>query len=245
MSMNHLGNIKPWFNDSSQVLLNYEFNILDIFLHSFGASETPETGREPQKQQCDCKGAKAGKVPHLSDLASHASSRNNENKWEWWENAIGIALNHYCTVCMTRRVHAQDPDGPGFKTWIHLHHLCDGQEGSVFWASVVLSIKMGYQSLPQGVVMGSNETITVQCLAQCLVWFRCWVMSNSCDPMGCSSPGSSVQVTSQARILEWVAISFSRGSYWHRDQTLVSCIAGEFFTDWATGKPIYIYKIIY
>ena len=137
---------------------------------------------------------------------------------------------------MTGRVHAQDPDRPGFKTWLHLHHLCDGQEGSLFWASVGLSIKIGYQSLPQGVVMGSNGIITVQCLARCLVWFSCWVTSNSCDPMGCISAGSSVRVISQARKLEWVAISFSRGSYRHRDQTLVSCTAGEFFTDWATRE---------
>ena len=37
----------------------------------------------------------------------------------------------------------------------------------------------------------------------------------------------------QARILEWVAISFSRGSSWPRNWTQVSCIAGRFFTDWA------------
>ena len=80
--------------------------------------------------------------------------------------------------------------------------------------------------------MGSHEIIIVECLAQCLVWISCEVISNSCDPTGYySSSGSSVQVISQAKILEWVAISFSRGSYQHRDQTLVSCIAGEFFTD--------------
>ena len=38
----------------------------------------------------------------------------------------------------------------------------------------------------------------------------------------------------QARILEWVAMSSSRGSFWPRNQTGVSCIAGEFFTSWAT-----------
>ena len=40
-----------------------------------------------------------------------------------------------------------------------------------------------------------------------------------------------------ARILEWVAISFSRGSSWSRDQTCVSCIAGRFFTTEAPGTP--------
>ena len=45
-----------------------------------------------------------------------------------------------------------------------------------------------------------------------------------CDPMDCSPPGSSVHGISQARILEWVAISFFRGSSLSRDQTCVSCI---------------------
>ena len=51
-----------------------------------------------------------------------------------------------------------------------------------------------------------------------------------CDPMDCSQPGSSVHGILQARILERVAIPFSRGSFQPRDQTQVSCIAGRFFT---------------
>ena len=50
------------------------------------------------------------------------------------------------------------------------------------------------------------------------------------DPMDCSPPGSSVHEILQARVLEWVAISYSRGSSQPRDQTQVSCIAGRFFT---------------
>ena len=57
---------------------------------------------------------------------------------------------------------------------------------------------------------------------------------DSCDPMDCSPPGSSVHGISQARLLEWVAISFSRGSSQARIQTQVSYIAGRFFTNWAT-----------
>ena len=58
------------------------------------------------------------------------------------------------------------------------------------------------------------------------------------DPMNCSSPGSSVHRILQARILEWVAISFSRESSRPRDRTPVSasCIAGGFFTIWASGE---------
>ena len=50
-----------------------------------------------------------------------------------------------------------------------------------------------------------------------------------CDPMDCTQPGSSVHGLLQARILEWVAISFSRGSSQPRDGTGVSCIAGRSF----------------
>ena len=50
-------------------------------------------------------------------------------------------------------------------------------------------------------------------------------------------PGSSVPGILQARILEWVAISFSRGSSQPRNQTQVSCIAGRFFTAEPPGTP--------
>ena len=51
-----------------------------------------------------------------------------------------------------------------------------------------------------------------------------------CDPMDCSPPGFSVHGILQARVLEWVAIPFSRGSSRSRDRTQVSHIAGRFFT---------------
>ena len=57
-----------------------------------------------------------------------------------------------------------------------------------------------------------------------------------CDPTDCSLPGSSVRGILQARILEWVAVPFSRWSSQHRDWTRVSCIEGLFFTVWATRK---------
>ena len=52
--------------------------------------------------------------------------------------------------------------------------------------------------------------------------------------MDCSPPGYSVPGLLQARILEWVAIPFSRGFSQNRDQTQVSHTAGRFFTIWAT-----------
>ena len=67
----------------------------------------------------------------------------------------------------------------------------------------------------------------------CLVTQSCLIL---CNPMDCSPTGCSVHAIPQARILEWVAISFSRGSSWPRDQTQVSCIASRFIT---TGQACY------
>ena len=57
-----------------------------------------------------------------------------------------------------------------------------------------------------------------------------------CNPMDCSPPGSSVHGILQARILEWVVITFSRGSSRPRDRTQVSRIRGRCFNLWATRE---------
>ena len=57
-----------------------------------------------------------------------------------------------------------------------------------------------------------------------------------CNPVDCSPPSFSIHGILQARILEWVAISFSRGSSLPRDWTQVSCIADRLFTIWATRE---------
>ena len=54
-------------------------------------------------------------------------------------------------------------------------------------------------------------------------------MSDSYEPVDCSPPDSSVHGVLQARILEWISISFSRGSSQPRDQTPISCI----------GRPVH------
>ena len=64
-----------------------------------------------------------------------------------------------------------------------------------------------------------------------LVIQLCLILHKSMD---CSPPCSSVHGILQARILEWVAIPFSRGSSQCRDRTCISCITGRLFTAWAT-----------
>ena len=74
------------------------------------------------------------------------------------------------------------------------------------------------------------------------MWLCVWACMHAqscpalCDPMDCSWPGSSVHGILQARILEWVAMQSSKGSSWPRDGTQVFCIAGGFFTSWATRE---------
>ena len=75
----------------------------------------------------------------------------------------------------------------------------------------------------------------------CWMLFRCSVMSNSCDPMDYSPPGFSAHEISQARILQWVAISFSRGSSQTRDRTHVSCIGRQILYHRATMEALCVF----
>ena len=78
-------------------------------------------------------------------------------------------------------------------------------------------------------LLSSSSISAIRVVSSVYVTFRSHqishsVVSDSCDPTDCSPPGSSGHGIFQARILESVAISFSRGSSWLRDWTLVSCI---------------------
>ena len=77
-----------------------------------------------------------------------------------------------------------------------------------------------------GILMGSITLASVCCKMKVQVAQLCPTL---CDPMDYTVPGIL-----QARILEWVAFPFSRGFSQPRNQTRVSCIAGRFFTSWAT-----------
>ena len=74
-------------------------------------------------------------------------------------------------------------------------------------------------------------------ISGCMYVFVAQSCPTLCDPVECSLQGSSFRGIFQARILEWVAISFSRGSSQPRDRTWVSRFAGRFFTNEPLGKP--------
>ena len=75
----------------------------------------------------------------------------------------------------------------------------------------------GYEILPRGTKYGKSESHSV--------------LSDSLQPHGLYSPWNS-----PGQNLEWVAFPLSRGSSQLRDLTQVSCIAGSFFTSWATRE---------
>ena len=71
----------------------------------------------------------------------------------------------------------------------------------------------------------------------CVCVLNSSTVSDLYDPMDCSLPDSLVYEIFHTRTVEWVAISFSRGSSQPRDRTQVSCIEGRRFTIWATRGP--------
>ena len=76
------------------------------------------------------------------------------------------------------------------------------------------------------------------CVCVCLVTKSC---PNLCDPMDCRPPGSTVHGISQARILEWVTISSSRGIFPTQGLNCVFCISRRILYHWPTREAsIYV-----
>ena len=88
------------------------------------------------------------------------------------------------------------------------------------WASSLIPMGLSCFTYKLGIIIGLYEDLqhllaTAESLQLC---------PTLCNPMDCSPPGSSVHEIPQARILEWVAISFPRGSTWPRDRTHFPCL---------------------
>ena len=105
------------------------------------------------------------------------------------------------------------PDKPPFTQYLPFSHSCE------LSSSALLSQSPIPFSLAQ-------DSVCV-CVCVCVCAKSLQSCPTPCDPMDCSPPGSSAHEILQLRILEWVAISFSRGSSWPRDWTCLSCIEAD------------------
>ena len=100
--------------------------------------------------------------------------------------------------------------------------------GSVFWVSHVLQVTVMHSRSEKQSCPTLNH-------APCSVAHLCQTL---CDPMDGSLPGCSVHRILQARILEWVAIPFSRVFSWPREWTLIFCINRRILYHWATWEAL-------
>jgi len=100
-------------------------------------------------------------------------------------------------------------------------------EGSWEWGSQEWRLTAAEESSCGGIFV--EMVIDVESLS--CVWL-------CCNTMHCSPPGSSIHGISQARILEWVAVSFSRGSSWSREWTHISCVGRWILYHWATRRQL-------
>ena len=136
-------------------------------------------------------------------------------EWPWklgWFQHLETASN--------RGMWLNCPQDAGSNIQEHLHQstLDKGLKKRLYWA----------WSRPSGMY------VLYVLVSQCVWLFETpWTIASARE-------NSSVRWILKARILEWVAIPFSRGSFQPKDQTWVSCIAGRFFTIWATRvKPLF------
>ena len=118
------------------------------------------------------------------------------------------------------------------KSLIHPFWWCFALVRKTFWACRARWRKYFSCKYCRAMRIWTNHS-TTKVKVKVLVTQSCPTL---CDPMDYSPPSSSVHGILQARILEWVVIPFSRGSFGPRDQTQVYCIAGRFFTNWATRE---------
>ena len=142
-----------------------------------------------------------------------------------------VDLQHCVDFCCTAK-------------WFSYIHYIHNQDIHIQYIHRLIFHILFYYGLSLGIEYSSLcYTVGSCCLSMCSV-----TQSNPtlCDPMACSPPGSSVHGILQARILEWVAISFYMGSSWPRNWTGVSCIAGRFstsclFNNKAAEKAVHCY----
>ena len=200
----------------------------------------PKTAHEilDQKRFCSCHGQNRlvsgrcwGARP-FTEQREQESARAGDiilpqsNNRFWIAHALGISLPKQLQVvtAVTLDLAPSTCEGEA------ITHQCWYQAGSLFFSFILFLSISG--------TLGLNECLLVRVCVH--AWVCVHSLAQLCltlgNPMDCSPPGSSVYEIFLARILEWVAISFSRGASWPRDWTHITCIAVRFFTNEPPGK---------
>ena len=135
-----------------------------------------------------------------------------------WEDPLEKCMATHSSIPAREISWTEEPRGLQSiesQSWTRLKQLRErvlsSEESVVIWTIYTHTYK--YTSLKMGI---HTVCVPAKSLQSCLTL---------CDPMDRSPPGSSVHGISQAGILEWGAISSSRGSSWARDRTLISGIS--------------------
>ena len=152
------------------------------------------------------------------------SKISQTQKDKYCENESEVAQS-YPTVC-----DPMDCSLPGFPI---LHCLPEFAQTHVHWVSDAIHHSHPlFSPSPFGLSLSQHQGL-FQGVRCCIRWPNYWSFS------------SSIHGILQARILEWIAISFSRGSSWPRDWTRVSCTAGRLSVVWATREAQILYDSTY
>ena len=122
---------------------------------------------------------------------------------------------------------------PGEGNGLQYSCLENPMDGGVWWATVH-GVAKSWTRL--------SEWLNVKCMAECWYLVRVKVLvtqspATLCDPTDYGLPGSSIHGILQARIPEWVAISFPRGSSWRRDRTGSPTLQADALSSEPPGKP--------
>ena len=164
-----------------------------------------------------------------------------------WEDPLEEGMTTHSSILAWRTPWTEEPRG--HSPWGHKElDTAERQNSSHTVSHSLLDLRSGHSSsrcqpiLPQCLSTGplAQKSLTKNSMGwlDCSILWVTWevwevefVAVQSlihiplfCSPMDCSPPGSSVHGISQARIQEWVAVSFSRRSSWPRGQTCISCI---------------------
>ena len=147
-----------------------------------------------------------------------------------WQPLLVVQFSSVAQLCRIL-CDPVDCSTPGFP--VH-HQLLELAQTHVYQVSDAIQSSHPLLVVTVGVFLNSLEL-------QLLLAGTCWIAQSYltlCDFIDYSPPGSSIHGIFHARILEWVAISSSRGSFWPRNQTCIFCIAGRYFLLSHPGSPL-------